>query len=97
MNAGQPALFGTPPPGAVTRKFTLSVFGQRRPWTTAFALVVAEARGVAMAGRRAVILAADGTGIEVRTDPSGAFVIDSGPFPIPPWAEQARRLLAEHG
>ena len=95
--AGQRRLFGGVQVGLQLTRFTVSVFGPRRPWSTAFALVVAEARGVALAGQRAVVIASDGTAIEVRADAAGGFVIDTGPFPPAPWAEQARRLLADHG
>lgn len=94
--AGQRTLFGRAEAGSQPARFAVSVVGCRRAWSTAFALVVAEARGVALAGQRAVILASDGTAVEVTLSPEGGFVVDPGVFTPPPWADQARRLLAEH-
>ena len=73
-------LFGGIEVPAEPTRFTLSVFGCRRAWSSAFALVVAEARGVVIAGNRAVILASDGTAVEVRADPAGGFLVDTGPL-----------------
>jgi len=67
--ASQRIVFGGSVPVAGPTKFTVAVFGQRRAWSSAFAMVVAEARGVAVAGHRAVILGSDGTAVEFRTDP----------------------------
>lgn len=94
---GQRLLLGGVEASAGPTRFTVSVFGCRRAWSTAFALVVAEARGVAVAGQRAVILGSDGTAAEVRAGPGGGFLVDPGPEPHPAWADQVRRLLAEHG
>ena len=93
----QRTLFDVVQPMARPERFTVSVFGSRRAWSAAFALVVAEARGVALAGQRAVILASDGTAVEVTVSPEGGFVVDPGVCTPPPWADQVRRLLAEHG
>ena len=67
--ASQRTLFGDSVPVAGPTKFKVAVFAQRRAWSSAFAMVVAEARGVAVAGHRAVILGSDGTAAEVRTAP----------------------------
>lgn len=96
MTVGQRPLLGSMEASPAPARFTVSVFGCRRACSSPFALVVAEARGVAIAGNRAVILASDGTAVEVRADPAGGFLLDPG-SPPPPWADQARRLLAEHG
>ena len=95
--ARQRVLFGGIEAGSPSVRFAVSVFGCRRAWSTSFALVVAEARGVALAGQRAVILATDGTAVEVTVGPDGGFVIGPGGFTPPPWADQVGRLLAEHG
>ena len=94
---GQRLLFGAGEMNLQPIRFAVSVFGCRRLWSTAFALVLGEARGVALAGQRAVILASDGTAVEVTVSPEGGFVIDPGVCTPPPWADQVRRLLAEHG
>ena len=44
-----------------------------------------------------MILATDGTAVEVTVGPDGGFVVDPGVFTAPAWADQARRLLSEHG
>lgn len=95
--AGQRSLFGGIEAAEQPTRFTVAVFGCGRAWSTAFALVVAEARGVALAGQRAVILASDGTAVEVTVSPDGGFVVDPRVCAPPPWADQVRRLLAEHG
>ena len=96
-SVGQRSLFGGLGVVGQPTRFTVSVFGCRRPWSTAFALVLGEARGVALAGQRAVILATDGTSVEVTVSPDGGVIIDPGVFTPPPWADQVRRLLGEHG
>jgi hypothetical protein len=95
---GQQTLFGEPPrrPVAAVR-FTVSVFGQRRPWSTSLPLIVAQARAASLRGHRAVVMATDGAAVEVRHQADGFLVTAVPASALPPWADHARRLLVEHG
>jgi hypothetical protein len=93
---GQRTLFGgevEPAIGPV--RFSVSVYGRRRPWSPLLPLVVAQARAAALAGYRAMILGTDGCAVEVRRGVDGFLVTPD--HPGVGWSDQTRRLLDEHG
>lgn len=64
------------------------------PATTSLPLAAAQARAVALTGRRAVVWADDGTGVTVTHRPLGFALNADGPVS---WAAQCRFLLDRHG
>jgi hypothetical protein len=92
---GQASLFrdkgGTAPERV---RYQVGAGGQRGPAVCSLSLATAQARALALRLHRAVIVATDGSAVEVRHHDTGFTVNPLGPAP---WLELCRRLLTEHG
>lgn len=89
------SLFGDKARGAGDAiRYRVGTAGHRAPAVSSLPLATAQARALALQLHRAVIVASDGTAVEVRHGDTGFIVHPLGPAP---WLEVCRRLLTEHG
>ena len=92
---GQVSLFGEKDgTSAEPVRYQVGTGGQRGPAVGSLSLATAQARALALRLHRAVIVASDGSAVEVRHYDIGFIVNPLGPAP---WLELCRRLLTEHG
>jgi cysteine sulfinate desulfinase/cysteine desulfurase-like protein len=92
---GPVSLFGDKARGASDPiRYRVGTAGHRAPAVSSLSLATAQARALALQLHRAVIVASDGTAVEVRHHEPRFIVHPLGPVP---WLELCRRLLTEHG
>jgi len=90
---GQRRLFGADD-GAAPRRYRVTDGTRWGPPTPSLALAVAQARAVAVDGRRGVIVADDGTAAIVTRGPAGFHIATADDAR---WPETVRHVLVNHG
>ena len=89
---GQRPLFAAK--GAGPRRYRVTDGTRWGPPTPSLALAVAQARAVAVGGRRAVIVADDGTAAAVTHGPTGFHIATADDAR---WPDTVRHVLVNHG